>query len=141
MSRITIILHPNTSRVDVVLNDRMFNKERYSHSRDREAAGAEKVLLDVLNDCTVGVERASASKNTLSLDIADGMLHAEYMPAVIRAVQKFVGESDYKPVIACEDRRYSVAPEYRSDGWTEKPGIRVAAGKVDIGLEYQAWVA
>lgn len=138
-SRITVILHPNTSRVSIVLNDRVFNKERYSFSRKAEPIGPEKIMLDVLNDCIIGIINAEAAKNELSLEISECTYPSDYIPQVILAVKNYVGESDYSPVIYCDDRRYTKEPEYNSEGWTVTPGITEKKGSVNLGIPYVVW--
>lgn len=140
--RITIILHPNTSRIDVTLNDRLFNHEQYSFSRKADPVGAEKVLLDHLNENVVGIEGAKASKNTLQLEVADGMLLREFIPQVITAVKVFGSEIEqYDPVIAVENRRYDVDPVYDEDGYTVSNGLREAPTAPNIGVPYDVFVA
>jgi hypothetical protein len=140
--RLTIILHPNTSRIDVTRNDRVFNYEQYSFSRKAEPVGAEKALLDILNTHIIGIDAAKASKNTLQLEICDGMLLSEFIPQVITAVKHFGGEAEpYNPEIFVENRRYSVDPIYdHEDGYTISEGVRERAGTVDIGVPYKVFV-
>lgn len=140
-SRITVILHPNPTCIDVVLNDRMFNQEQYGFSRKKQAEGAEAAMLDVLNRFTIGIRKAETSKNTLKLEISDGMLPNEIVPAVITAITRFVDEADYSPVIFCDDRRRRVWPVESGDEWSSRStgGVRYNSGEVDLGVEYTPW--
>lgn len=138
--RLTVILHPNPSRIDIALNDRMFNTERYSFSRKQEPAGAEKELLDYCETYVVGVDRAKASKNTLQLEVADGVLLREFIPQVVTAVKRWGSEVEpYAPEIHLDNRRYAVDPTYDEDGWTTSEGVRERPGLADIGLPYKVW--
>lgn len=137
-SRITIILHPNESRIDVVLNDTRFNNERYYFSREAEPVGEELAMLEALENI-IGIEKAETSKNTLSLEISAGMLESEFMPQVIRAVKKFgvvCNGEDYEPRLIVDNRRYAVCPESNDEGWTTVQGVRQLPNAVNIGLPY-----
>lgn len=139
--RLTIILHPNTSRIDIVLNDRKFNNERYYHSRKNEAVGYEKVLLDYCNLYVNGIKNASTGKNVMHLEICDGMLLKEIIPEIIVAIKHWGSSVEpYNPEIYLENRRYEVAPEYHEDGYPIHPGVREHATKPDIGVPYKVWV-
>ena len=138
--RLTIVLHPNPSRIDVALNDRMFNAERYSFSRKQEPVGAERALLDYCETYIVGVGSAKAGKNTLQLEIDDGVLLREFLPQVVTAVKRWGSEVEpYEPEIYVDNRRYSVDPSYDADGWTTSEGVREQPGRADIGLAYKVW--
>lgn len=145
MSRIVITLHPNTDHLEMVLNDRMFNTERYSFSREKEAVGAEKVLLNVLNNCVVGIVKAETTKNTLKMEIQEGMLLSELIPPTLTAIKEFVGEKGYDPEIFVNDKRYIEQPEYAvsSDEYDHgrqiSPGKKAKPGSVDIGVPYMIW--
>jgi hypothetical protein len=138
--RLVIILHPNTSCIDIALNDRLFNREKYTHSRDTEPVGAEKELLDTLQGEIIGVSRAQAGKNTLRLDLDDGVLLREFMPQVVDAVIRWGSASaPYAPEIYVENRRYEEDPEYDRFGDQIRRGIRQEPQQADIGLPYKVW--
>jgi len=144
MSRIVITLHPNTSFMQFVLNDRMFNHEKYCHSRSNDPVGAEEKLLKVLNYYTVGVVSAEASKNKLRVEIERGMMLDEIIPPVITAIKEFVGEKDYEPEIFLEDDRWEVEPVVAEgiDPWdvrTVEEGRKMAPGRALIGVTYTPW--
>lgn len=145
-SRMTIVLHPNTTRIDIVLNDRMFNTEKYYHSRKREPIGPEKEMLDMLEEHIIGIESARAGKNTVHLEISDGMRLREFMPQVITAVKQWgmAFEPGYQPEVWLENRRWEREPVYcSSDEWSmgpEVPGVRQRPDAPDIGVPYQIWV-
>jgi hypothetical protein len=139
-SRLTIILHPNPSRVDIVLNDRLFNTEKYSFSRKNEAVGREKELLDYCETCIVGVDRATANKNTLKLEISDGVLLKEFLPQVIVAIKRWGSSVErYEPEIFVDNRRWEESPVYNSDGWIIRKGIQQSPGQINIGFPYKIW--
>jgi hypothetical protein len=141
-TRLTVVLHPNPSRIDIALNDRFFNTERYSFSRKQEPHGAEKDLLDYLQTYIVGVGDAKAAKNVLQLEIEDGVLLREFMPQVITAVKRWGSVVEpYEPEVFVDNRRYDIDPTYDSEGWTTSDGVRQRPGKADIGLAYKVWQA
>lgn len=140
--RLTIVLHPNTSRIDIALSDRLFNTEKYSFSRKIEATSKEKELLDYLETYIVGITKASATKNTLQLELAEGVYIREFMPQVITAVKSWgSGVEPYDPAIYVENRRWEREPKYDDIGWTRVEGVRQPAGQVNIGVPYKTWVA
>lgn len=138
-SRITVTLHPNTSYVTITLNDRLFNKERYSFSRASEAVGAEKEMLDILNSCTIGIVQAETTKNQLKLQICEGMFVNEIIPAVLIAVKHFVSDSSYDPKVYCDDKRWEVEPREDGNGFPLTDGVKVARNQADIGVEYEVF--
>lgn len=135
-SRITVVLHQNPSYVTISLNDRLFNKERYSFSRAAQAVGSEKEMLDVLNNCTVGIKSAETGKNELKLELSEGMFIHEVIPAVLIAIKHFVNDPTYQPTVYCNDKRWEVEPEEDDDGFPRKPGVKVPPKSVNIGVEY-----
>lgn len=135
-SRITIVLHPNTRYITLTLNDIMFNKEQYSFIRKRQPVGAEKDMLEVLNECTIGISKAETCKNQLKLELTEGMFPSEIIPAVIVAVKHFVNDPEYDPIIFCDDQRWKVWPTESEDGWTSRGGVKVAPGSVKLGVQY-----
>jgi hypothetical protein len=138
--RLTIVLHPNPSRIDIALNDRLFNTERYSFSRKNKPIGAEKALLDYCQTYIVGIGDAKASKNTLQLEIEDGVLLREFIPQVVTAVLRWGGEVEpYTPEIYVDNRRYEVAPTYDAEGTPTSDGVHEQPGQADIGLPYKVW--
>lgn len=144
-SRVVIVLHPNVSRIDITLNDRLFNTEKYRFSRKEEPQGPEKTLLDSIENI-IGVEKAEASKNTLSLELSDGLRLREFLPQVMvslyhwgRAVnEQHAEQTPYNPEIYVEDRRWKEAPVV--DEWrTIKAGVCMEPGEANIGLPYTPW--
>lgn len=139
--RLTVVLHPNPSRIDIALSDRLFNTEKYSFSRKKEPVGAERDLLDYCETYVIGVSSANASKNTLQLEIDDGVLLREFIPQVITAIRRWGSAVEpYSPDIYVDNRRYEVEPTYSEDGWaTTRKGIVERPGSADIGLPYKVW--
>jgi len=137
--RITIVLHPNTSFVELVTNDRRFNDEQYAFSRKAPPAGDEAVLLDGI-DRVIGIDKVEASKNTLRLEISDGMRLHEFIPAVVGHVKGWGGK-DYEPEIFCDDRRWTREPVYGSNEFAGPidAGVKVLAGTANLGIEYKVW--
>ena len=135
-SRITVILHPNPLCVTIVVNDMMFNKERYINTRKTPPIGPEKQLLDVLNECTIGINHAMARKNKLKLELVEGMFPAEVIPAVIVAVKHFASDPEYDPLIFCDDQRWKIWPTESSDGVYIRMGEKFPAGSANIGVQY-----
>ncbi|MNK14386.1 hypothetical protein D3C87_325050 [compost metagenome] len=144
-SRIVVILHPNTSRIDFTINDRMFNREKYCFNREVEAVGPEAAMLDVLNTCTNGIVKAEASRNSMSLEIEDGFYLSEVVPPVITAIKEFVGEKDYTPIVYVDDRRWKKEPVTvdSGDDWMPErvieQGSKYSPGEANIGVQYVPW--
>jgi hypothetical protein len=139
--RLTVVLHPNESRIDIVLNDRMFNRERYTHTREQVPEGAEKQLLDSC-DFIVGIESAKASKNTLALEISDGMYLSEFIPRVIDAIKQWGSATEpYEPAIYVDNRRWAVEPTYDSEYGQTSCGLRQSPTEPAIGLPYAVWAS
>lgn len=144
-SRIVVILHPNSSRICVTMNDRMFNTEKYAFSREQEAGGREAVMLEVLNKYTNGIVKAETSRNRMSLEVENGFYLSEIIPPVITAIKEFVGDWDYEPVIYVDERRWKKEPVTEGgDEWgfgerTIERGIHYAPGEANIGLAYVPW--
>ena len=138
-SRLILILHPNTERAEVVLNDRKFNEEQYHFTRKSEPVEEEALLLAELNS-VIGVKKAEASKNSISLEISPCMYPEEWFPSVLRAVLKWGGKG-YRPSVEVDDRRYKSGqePEYDHDGWVTIEGVKQEKGAVNIGVEYSAF--
>jgi hypothetical protein len=118
--RLTVVLHPDPSRIDIALNDRMFNTERYSFSRKRDPQAEEKALLDYCETYIVGIGGAKASKNVLQLEIEDGVLLREFIPQVITAIKRWGSAVEpYNPDIYVDNRRWAKEPVYGGDDDTE----------------------
>jgi hypothetical protein len=141
--RLTIILHPNPSCVDIVVNDRMFNKERYSFSRKEEPVGAEKILLDYCQEHIIGIHTAEANKSTLKLKLEDGILLREFIPQLVTAVKRWGSEVEpYNPMICVVNRRWKVEAVYDDDMMrTNNPGVRELPNDADLGIPYTTWVS
>jgi hypothetical protein len=138
--RLTVVLHPNTSRIDIALNDRLFNTEKYSFSRKNEPTGRERELLDYCETYIVGIGSATASKNVLQLEIEDGVLLREFIPQVITACKRWGSAVEpYNPVVCVDNRRFEIEPVYGEDDSLVQPGRRQLAHQADIGLPYSAW--
>lgn len=140
--RLTIILHPNPTRIDISLNDRLFNKEKYNFSRKHEPIGAEKVMLDLLEEEVVGIQSAKTCKNVLALEVHDGMRLKEFIPQVVTAVKAWAESVEpYNPIIYLDNRRWEVEPVYANeeDWFPKSQGIRQKPGAVDIGMPYEIW--
>jgi len=139
--RLTVVLHPNASRIDVALNDRMFNTERYSFSRRREPRGAERALLDYCETYVVGIGGAKASKNVLQLEIEDGVLLREFIPQVITAVKRWGSEVEpYNPEVCVDNRRWETEPVY-DDMSCIASGVQQRPDQADIGMPYSIFRA
>jgi hypothetical protein len=139
--RLTIILHPNPSRIDIAVNDRMFNTEKYSFSRKKAPVGAEQQLLEYCETYIVGIRDAKAAKNILQLDITDGVVLKEFLPQVITAVLQWGSTSEpYSPQICVDNRRWKISPVYDKDGMrTISHGVRERPDQPDIGIPYGIW--
>lgn len=132
--RLTIILHPNPTYASVMLNDRVFNNEKYPHSRSEDSVDVkEAALLDSVNN-VIGVQETKAGKNEMRIQIADGMLLSEIFPYVIGAVREW---GNYDPEIFVENRRHKVVPVYDEYGDVIKDGVRERQGAVNIGVPYK----
>lgn len=139
-SRLTVTLHPNPRCVTITSNDMLFNKERYSFSRNKQPVGAEKQMLDVLNECTIGISKAETCKNQLKLELTEGMFPSEIIPAVIVAVKHFASDPEYDPLIFCDDQRWKVWPTESQDGWHSFGGVKFPPGSANIGVQYLPFI-
>lgn len=140
--RLTIILHPNPTCMEISLNDRMFNKEKYSFSRKRPAEGAEKKMLEMLEEEIIGIQKAETCKNVLKIEIHDGMRLKEFVPQVITAVKAWAETVEpYNPIIYLDNRRWAREPVYANDDdWTPvSEGRKQRPGSADIGMPYEIW--
>lgn len=145
MSRIVIVLHPNPSYIEFIMNDRMFNQEQYQFSRKEEPNGPEATMLRVLNTYTNGVVKVEPGRNAMRVEIQDGFLLSEVVPEILIAIKAFVGEKDYQPEIFVDERRFVEQPVYSEseNNWGDSrlitPGVKAKPGEVDIGVPYGVW--
>jgi len=134
-SRTLLILHPNTSRVDITVTDKRFNNEQYSFSRKKAPTGHEERMLRRLEKLG-GIKEAKAGGFELHLELRDGFFYKELMPAVIEIVREFTGP-DYGREMFVQDRR-RIGEKYDNDGYLRSPGVKPE--RPDLGFEYQDWV-
>jgi len=133
-SRLLIILHPNESRVDIMLSDKKFNDEQYTFSRKKPATGHEERLLKRLKN-VLGIQKAETGGQELSLELVDGTLYDEFVPQVIDIVHEFTGP-DFGQVVYLDDRRRD-GTTYNDEGWTTNPGVPKPTP--NLGVEYKIW--
>jgi hypothetical protein len=131
-SRITIILHPNPKCIDIILNDKFFNKETYSYSRDKKPTGNEERMLKRLMNI-FAIDEARTHRNVLSLRIQECFYHVEFIPLVVEIVKEFTGP-DFAQAVYLDDRREKIASRYNEDGDMISRGTKIVGA--DIGIPY-----
>jgi len=133
-SRLLIVLHPNESRIDIMLSDKRFNDEEYAFSRKKEPTGNEERMLKRLKKL-LGIQKAETARQELSLELFDGTLYDEFIPQVVEIIHEFTGP-DFGQVVYLDDRRRD-GTAYSEEGWLTNPGVPKPAP--NLGVEYKIW--
>lgn len=133
--RLTFVLFPNTTCAEIVLSDRMINKEPYSFQREKPASGHEERMIKRLMNLP-SLRKVVVSKQTIRIELARGVEPTDWVQNAILIITEYCGE-DYSPTIHLDDQRWFDEPVYSrdEDEWEPtKEGVRIK--NADIGVPY-----
>lgn len=130
--RLTVVLFPNTSIIEIQLNDRKFNNIDYLHQFEPEDYPSLQVMHKFIS-AYPALEECKIGQNTVKLEIKEGGVPHEIIPRALFAICEWAGD-DYNPEIFVMDMRWKVEPVEDEFAITLKNGVRYEPHEINIGI-------